>query len=411
MRNLLYFLIGVLLSAVACFSYAGTYPATKVWSGSWTGCESPTYCSSPSDACTKMGANYSTPVVLIPYGSGDSNYCKDATTGAQVAWAYFSPTYTCLQGGTLSGQTCTKTCTGTGEVLQADGTCKVPCTPPLISDGAGGCKDPCSSKAGQPDSYMTGQTICGKGASSPSAACYGGCVISYSFGLAMGSGSSSEWCATVGRYTGSSCTGSDSSVPTTGDDDGKINPEGEKLPQDSPEKKCVDSGQGFGSVNGVTVCVDPTTTTGKKTDTTKTTDSTGQTTTSTTTTDTKTVKNPDGSTTTITTVTNPDGSKTESTTTTSGAANGGGNGNGDGDFGWGEPGQEGELTKKDGGVNSITAVEIVSGASCPSPVLLPHGWGEIRYDLACNLADRIRPIVLAFAWLASGLIVIGGIKD
>jgi hypothetical protein len=400
-KNLVWFGIGFFLSAVACFSYAETIPATPAY-GEWG--------SDANAHNTELANAYVTWAQYRPISceliSGCMSKCFTykwpGATGQKIELGNSgiyncpAPTYSCPSGQnwSLSGSNCTRPDCADGEIRQSDGS----------------CRNACASLAGTANSVFTGSSVCGQGGI-PGSQCLSGCEIAIGgLGIEMGG----SWCAQVGRYTGRSCAeaGDISPVPAESPtSDGKIDPEGERLPKDSPEKKCVDQGQGFGSVNGVVICVDPTTTTGKKTDTTKTTDSTGQTTTSTTTTDTKTVKNPDGSTTTITTVTNPDGTKTETTTTTSGSANGGGgNGNGDGDFGWGEPGEEGALTEKEAGASSLTPVEIAGGASCPPPVSLPHGWGEVRYDLACSLADKVRPIVLAFAWLAAGLIVIGGVK-
>lgn len=388
LKNFVWFAIGMVLVGLPMLSFAGTYPATKVWQGSWSGCSGPNYCSSPGDACSKMGAAYPGGVVLHAVGSADAGYCYDGNN-SQMAWAYYSPVYVCVNGGTLSGQTCTKTCPS-GQELQSDGQCSSPCAAGETRQPDGSCATKCALMAGFMPPVIGTVSYPQNG---PSEVCWEGCSLRVGGDIVI---CYDGRCYGDPRdYTGATCSASE--MPKV-------------IPPDSPEKKCIDHGQGFGSVNGVVVCVDATTSTGKKTDTTKTTDSAGQTTTSTTTTDTKTVKNPDGSTTTITTVTNPDGTKTETTTTTSGSANGGGNGKGDGDFGWGEPGNEGALTEKEAGVSSLTPVEIAGGASCPPPVSLPHGWGEIRYDLACSLADKVRPIVLAFAWLAAGLIVIGGVK-
>ncbi|MDP3511438.1 MAG: virulence factor TspB C-terminal domain-related protein [Sulfuritalea sp.] len=71
------------------------------------------------------------------------------------------------------------------------------------------------------------------------------------------------------------------------------------------------------------------------------------------------------------------------------------------------PGAE-ELATEEGGVSTITAVDVGGPvAACPVPVQLPHGivWS---WSTVCDFASFLRPIVLALAWLAAGMLVLGG---
>ena len=74
----------------------------------------------------------------------------------------------------------------------------------------------------------------------------------------------------------------------------------------------------------------------------------------------------------------------------------------------GEVGEEGALTESSRGVQSITATPLTTNATCPAPIALPVG--EITWTPICNAAEWLKPLILAFAWLSAGLIVIGGIK-
>lgn len=71
------------------------------------------------------------------------------------------------------------------------------------------------------------------------------------------------------------------------------------------------------------------------------------------------------------------------------------------------PGAE-ALATQEGGVSTITAVDVGGPvAACPAPVQLPHGivWS---WSTVCDFASFLRPIVLALAWLAAGMLVLGG---
>lgn len=68
--------------------------------------------------------------------------------------------------------------------------------------------------------------------------------------------------------------------------------------------------------------------------------------------------------------------------------------------------EEGALPSQANSISSINVVSVASNATCPADIPLPKGmkfeWGPI-----CSWAEALRPIVLALAWLAAGLIVLG----
>lgn len=72
---------------------------------------------------------------------------------------------------------------------------------------------------------------------------------------------------------------------------------------------------------------------------------------------------------------------------------------------------EGLLPSVEFGVSSISPVSVASSAQCPQGPPLPHGWGNFSFDGVCQLATGIRPVVLAMAWLAAALILIGAFKE
>lgn len=45
-------------------------------------------------------------------------------------------------------------------------------------------------------------------------------------------------------------------------------------------------------------------------------------------------------------------------------------------------------------------------AACPADRAFGHGW-TFSYSMVCNFATGVRPIVIAFSWLAAGLMVVG----
>lgn len=77
----------------------------------------------------------------------------------------------------------------------------------------------------------------------------------------------------------------------------------------------------------------------------------------------------------------------------------------------GDAPEEGAFSPVSVGPSSITPVQIGGAGSCPAGPPLPFGLGAMSFDGICQLAEGIRPIVLAMAWLSAGLILLGGFKE
>lgn len=430
LRNLLFFFFGVALVAVPMFASAETIPATSAiqtvprvgvckgagavgytggtmnesacvaaveavigaqgysalqWTDSWS--VTAVADSSKSETYTRHFCKYGTNCgwTETAYILGN---CQTGTTWDATSKSCLGTVYTCPSTGgwTLSGSTCTRPDCEYGR------------------DENGACiTNPCLALAGTANGLYSGSTYSMKVGYdlAPSGLCVDSCVIAFNkdFG-------GETWTAgKIGNYTGEVCGASGTGDEPAADPENKVNP-------NTPEKECTDAGKGFGTVNGVVICVNPTAgTPTKKTETEKKTTTTPEgTTTATTTKETTVTKNPDGTTTVTVTITNPDGTTEKTETTTGGTGNGTGGEGDDGDD-WGTPTDEGPLPSQSIGPQSITVVDMPTSMNCPNSIALPHGWGEISYQPACDMAGMIRPITLAFAWLAAGLIVIGGFKD
>lgn len=76
----------------------------------------------------------------------------------------------------------------------------------------------------------------------------------------------------------------------------------------------------------------------------------------------------------------------------------------------GTPEEAGNLDSKAMGVESITIQTFGSSATCPAPIPLPHG-SELSFEWPCRMAEGVKPFLLALAWLAAGLIVIGAMRN
>lgn len=78
---------------------------------------------------------------------------------------------------------------------------------------------------------------------------------------------------------------------------------------------------------------------------------------------------------------------------------------------FGEAEDPGELTTKtDGAPSSISPVSVASNNTCPASIALPKGM-SLDFNGMCQVAEGIRPIVLAMAWLAAGLLLVGAFRE
>jgi hypothetical protein len=56
----------------------------------------------------------------------------------------------------------------------------------------------------------------------------------------------------------------------------------------------------------------------------------------------------------------------------------------------------------------------LGAGTCPAPKVINLSGGRtmsFSYQPECDFATKIKPIILAFSWLAAGFIVIGGAKE
>lgn len=75
--------------------------------------------------------------------------------------------------------------------------------------------------------------------------------------------------------------------------------------------------------------------------------------------------------------------------------------------------EDSTLTTKAAGISNIAPVTVGNAGTCPPPLTASFmGQAvEFSFDPLCQYANSLRPLVLALAWLASGLIFIGGVKN
>lgn len=219
------------------------------------------------------------------------------------------------------------------------------------------------------------------------------------------------------NYTGATCnTGTTTPNPTS-----------------IPPNTCDPATQTTGQVNGVTVCVPKNDTNNTNTTTSPpvTDPTTGNTTTTTNVTNNNTTNNTT-TTTTTTTTTAPDGTvtQTENQTTTKSPPSTFCQQNptdptclknskfcednpetlGCSTMGTVEDGIVGSQQRS---IADITPKTIGGAGSCPAPITTSFMGRTITftYDLPCQAAGMLKPLILALAWLGAGIIFIGGVKQ
>lgn len=411
-RLALYFVVGLLLGGVSVLSYAETQPATY---GAIT---SPIQFATQYDASGVCHASAGAACAarnMDVVGGGDYPACGKnnspsfdtgpccpagawkVTIGGKYSCSSGSG-YSCPKDGgwTLSGQTCSRPDCAPGETRDpSSGTCKPPPCP-----ASGSVIGTASSKYG------------GSGSSNGGLICISQCQVQAS---ACAGNGSSYGCVGPFVATGQNCTSQSAPSPISPND---------------PRTTCIESGQAYGTVNGVVVCTPATSTNSTSTTTQTTTSSSSPSNPSTSQTNSHT-QCEDGNCTTTTTQTDPSTGVGTTTTTTQGKGDfcaqnpkspncSGTSDQADycaenpsslGCLKSGTPTEGGKLEEKTIGVSSITPVTLASNNSCPAPLTLPRGWGSIDLKPACDLADLIRPLVLICAWLSAGLIVLGAFKS
>jgi len=435
-RLALYFIVGVLLSAVSMFSYADVIPATQGTEQIETWYHVGNQACAQGSLRTTAAAACSSELPWLGwiYDSVSGSTCMGHTSGdstvrvaASVVTQYKCPSEACPSNTTHVCTTSVYTCPSGYTGPDASNMCTSGCgagshmSPAYINEPAHCVADE-ECVAGQ----KVSSEFSGTGSSSPATLCNtSGCVITTGFcGSGGADGSSGKWWCSGGVMTGAKCSGSPD-VPAA-----------PPVLPDSPEGKCISQGQSWGTVNGVTVCVPP----DKIKDVTKTTETppaggsppktvdvtnvtsctgAGSCTTTTTTTTTSGGSGPGGTgpgSTTSTETKVTEGSKASMCEATPNSAMCKGVSECDEHpeqiscMDAGDPGEEGPVENKATTVNSIVPTVLAVDMSCPQPITLPHNWGVVSWSLACDMAGMIRPVVLAFAWLAAGILLIGAVK-
>jgi len=303
LRLFLYFIVGILLSFASIISFAaGTQNILATRSGIFAG----------GSKISEADANCSGHGKLTMGGNGAPGIGKPVMPG-QDNGSIVTGTYAyCYDGYTYNYvDVCPS---GTVSITQVSGIwyCQ-------------GQFDPCASKAGWYDNGGNPQMVQlpgsswyeGKGSSVPETMCIDGCTAGMKQNLQTQVTGGGYWGAeTNPLYTGQSCS---TSTPTD-----------KRMPKDSDEKKCVDSGKAFGYVNDKVLCVTPDEKGGTATKKTETKNADGTTTKTETTTNIS--CNAQGAcsttTTTTTTVINSDGTTASTKTETKKEETGGGSGTG-----------------------------------------------------------------------------------
>lgn len=361
--------------------------ATPVWTaGSHNGAVQSVGCNGPSWD-NNGGSGWSGNIRQDYYCPGGGNLQGAAPYTCASSWSCPSG-----QSWTLSGQTCTRPdCVPPEFRNPSTGSCQS-CVAGLYVRPGGGFWS-----IRQGFSFLTGS-----GATVPATTCVDGCEVDlsdYGNGIQGYGGPDGKW-QSYGDHkaTGATCGSGSVVQPNT------------------PEANCISQGKAFGTVNNTVVCVDQATTT-KRHEVNSTGPAGGTT---------KTVETQvctGGSCNSTTTITHAgggaSGGQTNGTTTSTTAGTGSGmTGTGKtacetdpyGQACLGEPASGGGVGDEDGGgATGITPVTLPGSASCPAAVQVLQ-W-EVPLTHACQLADYLRPIVLALAWLGAGVFVVGGLRN
>jgi hypothetical protein len=297
-----------------------------------------------------------------------------------------------------------------GQAILIDGVCPSP-----LVDVGGVCQEPtpCTAGAGQVVSSGMYDLGTDENATPPTTTCDGSCELSYT-----GSGVVARQMVggeyhyfSEGSYTMTSASCSGSSTALSGS-------------SGLPPPTCDSATQDQGTVNGQTVCLEKT-----KTDTTTKTPPvvdpvTGDSTQTTTTT------HDDGSTTTTTETTHTDGSVTTTVVDNAAPADSFCQANPTDPscaptddicaqrpdtLGCSELGTVADvaLGTEERGLTSITPATVGGAGSCPADLTADFMGQPLVFSwaLPCQAAEWLRPLVLAFTWLAAGVIFIGGVRQ
>lgn len=202
----------------------------------------------PDGSGNYINVVYSSPScngLAFPSCPAGSTVTGNVSTGpyCSVAVGYTCPAN---EGWTLSGNTCTRAdCpVGTSHAPGQNGACKAQCL-----------------AAGTVTPGVTGQAYVSQGGSVPNSLCLAGCEYSWTSVAAC---TSTQCGLQIGKAKGTSCS------PTTYGTNGSAQAAAtEPTAAPTGAAACIQSGQGFGTVNGVVVCTGKAETVAKQTETTK----------------------------------------------------------------------------------------------------------------------------------------------
>lgn len=315
-RNLVAFLLPLVLMVGCSAAWADTYPASSYWvycaGGSCPGAGTTNNYSSASAACKGANTSYKLGSVLLTSGGLPSRYqcltMYDTDSGHTA-----DKRYGCFYGGTLSGTSCVSapSCPS-GQVRNATtGQCEAPCQPA----GAGSVPGSCGCQSGLVVVGGVCAVPCEAGTVTSSGyydigirpdlsaamrvACAGSCEVVLTGDVsnrALVGGEYHYYMHGEYQQTGGSCSGATAGAPAS------------SVPDDS----CPSGWQTLVQ-NGQNICYSP--------DTGETNDPNPEPQPTTTTKNTTVTENPDGTKTTTTTETGADGSTTTTTTTCDAAGN------------------------------------------------------------------------------------------
>jgi hypothetical protein len=310
----------------------------------------------------------------------------------------------------------------TGTITESS-VCTIPSCPAgqAWSTTLSACVADCLPKKGQKQEFSV------NGASMPSSVCMPDNCAASIFNSTVACMGTTCFGQADAIFTGNSCNGERSLASVT-------NPTNSNPPVDKPETKCVKSGQSYGTVNGVPVCVPksssgaaPVTTSGQSSTDTKNTDSSGNETSSGSTTKTNSTLE-GGQVITKTETTKSDGTKEEETHTTTFDNFCSENPNHklckpqeeeqceEGDerpqcLKLGTP-ASGDSIFTETKIVTYTPVQITSGGSCPPDKSVSIAGRSITfsYSWLCQYASMFKPFMIAFAYLSAAMFLFWGLK-
>lgn len=253
-----FWIVPAYAETIAATSNNGLYQPVRWVASGYTGCNSPQNFQTPLECANYLAggsrtlkAGYPTTfsdgsVYHYSYNPDSASYdvfptCPGGTTYTKVANTFptcqGAVTYSCPanQNWTLSGSNCTRPDCSAGQTHSStDGICRTGCA-------AAGTKGTGTAAYGL-DKMGTGAM--------PSSLCIDGCSFdTKGLGVGLGADGSGGWMLTVGKSLGTSC------ATNTNGTNGTASQNATPAQQATDTvSKCVASGQGWGTVNGVTVC-------------------------------------------------------------------------------------------------------------------------------------------------------------